>query len=175
MTDKVGCGTGRAQSYRPRSRGMCRSCTGLAYPSRWRHIPIQEKDKRSFEALSAIVYRPEHLQEVIDTIARSWRKLVSFRHSMMSYTRSKRMWSTAAKKQGISQETQVTALADEAKKLLVSGCQPPNLSARPSSVFWMVPYCAEVSERKKCLGRGFCHLIRERQNGNCGMATPPMP
>jgi hypothetical protein len=28
------------------------------------HIPIQEKDKRSFEALSAIVYRPEHLQAV---------------------------------------------------------------------------------------------------------------
>ena len=28
------------------------------------HIPIQEKDKRSFEALAAIVYRPEHLQAV---------------------------------------------------------------------------------------------------------------
>lgn len=28
------------------------------------HIPIQEKDKRSFEALFVIVYRPESIQEV---------------------------------------------------------------------------------------------------------------
>jgi transposase-like protein len=28
------------------------------------HIPMQEKDKRSFEALAAIVYRPEKIQAV---------------------------------------------------------------------------------------------------------------
>jgi len=28
------------------------------------HIPIQDKGKRSFEALSAVVYRPESLQVV---------------------------------------------------------------------------------------------------------------
>ena len=36
----------------------------LDYPSRWRAYPIQEKDQRSFEALAAVVYRPETIQTV---------------------------------------------------------------------------------------------------------------
>jgi len=35
------------------------------WSSKWMAvIPIQEKDKRSFEALSAVAYRPDSIQEI---------------------------------------------------------------------------------------------------------------
>ncbi len=78
------------------------------------HIPIQEPNKRSFEALSAVVYRPENLQ-VVD---KHHRQLVNKTcvisakddklHTMKTYVIN------AALKQGISQDTHLTALADGA-------------------------------------------------------------
>jgi hypothetical protein len=69
----------------------------------------------------------------------------------------------AAKKQGLSQETQVTALADGAKNCwsVLSALQ--TCVRDPRVYFGLVPYCAEVSAGEKCLGRGFCPLLRERQ------------
>ena len=78
------------------------------------HIPIQEKNKRSFEALAAIVYRPENLQ-VVD---KHHRQLVS-KTCVISAKEDKLQTSktyviNAALKQGISLDTHVTALADGA-------------------------------------------------------------
>jgi len=79
------------------------------------HIPIQEKNLRSFEALSAIVYRPEnirtvdhHHRQIIDkncVISAKDDNLQSIKTYLLN----------AAIKQGLCQETQVTALADGAK------------------------------------------------------------
>ena len=79
------------------------------------HIPIQEKGKRSFEALSAIVYRPENLQVVDQHHREITNKSCAASAkddrlaSMKTYTLN------AAHKQGMDANTVVTALADGAK------------------------------------------------------------
>jgi hypothetical protein len=90
------------------------------------HIPIQEKDKRSFEALAAIVYRPENLQEV-DRHHRQIMEKTCVVSALDDHLQTIKTYVVnAAKKQGISQETQVTALADGAKNCwsVLSAIQP---------------------------------------------------
>jgi len=40
------------------------------------HIPLKQRDKRSFEALSGVVYRPESIRRltniIVRLIARAW-------------------------------------------------------------------------------------------------------
>src|SRR5262245_12076526 len=90
------------------------------------HIPIQEKDKRSFEALAAIVYRPENLQEVDRHHHQITEKtcVVSALDDQLQTIKTSVI--NAAKKQGISQATQVTALADGANNCwaVVAAIQP---------------------------------------------------
>lgn len=78
------------------------------------HIPIQEKNKRSFEALSAIVYRPENLQ----VVNKHHRQLVSKTCVISAKEDKLQTMKTyvinAALKQGISRDTHLTALADGA-------------------------------------------------------------
>lgn len=78
------------------------------------HIPIQDKNKRSFEALSAIVYRPDNLQ-VVD---KHHRQLVNKTCVISAKDDKLQTIKTyvinAALKQGISRDTHLTALADGA-------------------------------------------------------------
>lgn len=95
------------------------------------HIPIKEKDKRSFEALCAIVYRPEN----ISTIDKHHRKIddkscvLSAQNdelaTMKTYTLN------AARKQGMTKKTRLIALADGA-----CNCWSVILS--------LAPYCKEL-------------------------------
>jgi hypothetical protein len=78
------------------------------------HLPIQEKDRRSFEALSAVVYRPESIRE-IDKHHRE----IEDKSCVMSalddeLATIKTYVLNAAHKQGMTQQTKVTALADGA-------------------------------------------------------------
>lgn len=78
------------------------------------HIPIQEKDKRSFEALSAVVYRPEN----ICTTDQHHRQIES-KNCALSATDDdlatmKTYLLNAALKQGMVENTVITALADGA-------------------------------------------------------------
>ncbi len=79
------------------------------------HIPIQDKNKRSFEALAAIVYRPENLQVVDLHHRRLVNKtcVISAKEDKLQTIQTYVL--NAALKQGISQDTHVTALADGAK------------------------------------------------------------
>jgi hypothetical protein len=78
------------------------------------HIPTQEKDKRSFEALAAIVYRPEAIQAVDQHHRRIMEKtcVISARDDQLHTIKTSLVH--AAQKQGLSQATRVTALADGA-------------------------------------------------------------
>jgi len=115
MTDKVGAVLAEHNHLAPAAEVCAAPAQDLLIQADGGHIPIQEKDKRSFEALSAIVYRPEHLQEVDRHHRQIMEKtcvvsaLDDELHTIKTYVVN------AAKKQGISQETQVTALADGAK------------------------------------------------------------
>jgi hypothetical protein len=79
------------------------------------HIPIQDKHKRSFEALAAIVYKPESIKE----IDKNHRQIVD-KYCVVSAQNDelrtiKAYLLNAAKKQGLVEETKVTGLADGAK------------------------------------------------------------
>lgn len=78
------------------------------------HIPTQEQDKRSFEALSAVVYRPESLH----TLDPNHREITSKSCALSTRDDSLCTIKTyvlhAALKQGMTKATVVTALADGA-------------------------------------------------------------
>ena len=78
------------------------------------HIPIKEQDKRSFEALSAVAYRPENLRR----IDQHHGEIVHFSCALSAkddeLVTMKTYILNAALKQGMTETTQVSALADGA-------------------------------------------------------------
>lgn len=78
------------------------------------HIPIKEKDKRSFEALSAIAYRPENISIIdkhhrkIDDKSCALSAQDDELATMKTYTLN------AVRKQGMTKKTRLTALSDGA-------------------------------------------------------------
>ncbi|MEM9155161.1 MAG: ISKra4 family transposase [Cyanobacteria bacterium P01_F01_bin.33] len=78
------------------------------------HVPVKDKEKRSFEALSAVVYRPETIR-IVD---RHHREIESKSCALSAKDDGQVTMKTyllnAALKQGLVEETEVTALADGA-------------------------------------------------------------
>jgi len=78
------------------------------------HIPIKEKDKRSFEALSATAYRPENVL----TIDKHHREIANKSCALSAQddelTTMKIFTLNAVRKQGMTKKTHLTALADGA-------------------------------------------------------------
>ena len=95
------------------------------------HIPIKDKDKRSFEALSAIVYHPENIRTVdqhhrlIENKSCALSARDDGLEAMKAYTLN------AARKQGMTEKTKVTALADGAHNCW-------------SVVSSLLPHCKEI-------------------------------
>src|SRR6266478_4653110 len=115
MTDKVGAVLSEHNRLAPAAAECPAPAKDLIIQVDGGHIPIQEKDKRSFEALSAMVYRPEHLQAVDHHHRQIMEKTGVISAMDDNLQTIKTYVVNAAKKQGLSQETQVTALADGAK------------------------------------------------------------
>ena len=115
MTDKVGAVLAEHNHRAPAAEVCAAPAQDMILQVDGGHIPLQEQDKRSFEALSAIVYRPEHLQEVDRHHRQIMEKtcvvsaLDDQLHTIKTYVVN------AAKKPGLSQDTTVTALADGAQ------------------------------------------------------------
>ena len=115
MTDKVGAVLSEYNQRAPAAAECPAPAQDLIVQVDGGHIPIQEKDQRSFEALAAIVYRPEHLHAVDHHHRQIMEKTCVISamddnlHTMKAYLL------TAAHKQGMSPDTKVTALADGAK------------------------------------------------------------
>ena len=95
------------------------------------HIPIKEKDKRSFEALSAVVYRPENIREVDKHHREITDKNCVVSAQEDNLATIKTYVQNAALKQGMTAETKVTALADGA-----SNCW--------SVIASLAPHCQQV-------------------------------
>jgi len=64
MTDEVGTVLSEYNQRAPAAAECPAPAQDLIVQVDGGHIPIQEQDQRSFEALAAIVYRPEHLHAV---------------------------------------------------------------------------------------------------------------
>ena len=79
------------------------------------HIPTAEQQKRSFEALAAIVYKPQNIKE----IDRNHRQIVD--KTCVASVESDQLKTiktyliNAAKKQGLTESTKIVGLADGAK------------------------------------------------------------
>jgi len=78
------------------------------------HIPIKDQDKRSFEALSAVAYRPENLRRIDQHHGEIVRKSCALSAKDDELATMKIYTLNAALKQGMTETTQVTALADGA-------------------------------------------------------------
>jgi hypothetical protein len=126
ITDKVGAVLSEHNSLSPSPEECAAPAQDLIIQVDGGHIPIQEKGKRSFEALAAIVYRPEHLQAVDAHHRQIMEKtcVISARDDQLQTIKA--YASNAAKKQGLAQDTQVTALADGAQNCwsVVATLQP---------------------------------------------------
>ena len=59
MTDKVGAVLAEHNHRAPAAEVCAAPAQDMILQVDGGHIPLQEQDKRSFEALSAIVYRPD--------------------------------------------------------------------------------------------------------------------
>ena len=78
------------------------------------HIATKEKTKRSFEALSAVIYRPESLRAIDQHHGEITSKSCALSAQDDDLATIKTYVLNAARKQGLAQDTEVTALADGA-------------------------------------------------------------
>lgn len=79
------------------------------------HVKTTEKDKRSFEIMSAKLYRPESVVEITETRAEINDKKCIASAKSDNQSTIKKYVLAAAKQQGLTQDTHVTGLADGAK------------------------------------------------------------
>ena len=90
------------------------------------HIPIKNKDKRSFEALSAVVYRPENIRKVDKNHRELTNKSCALSAQDDELSAMRTYLLNAAHKQGMTENTEVTILADGALN-----CWSASLSLAP--------------------------------------------
>ena len=126
ITDKVGAVLSEHNGLSPAPEECAAPAQDLMIQVDGGHIPTQEKDKRSFEALAAIVYRPEAIQAVDHHPRQIMEKtcVISARDDQVHTIKTSLI--NAAKKPGLSQATRVTALADGATHCwaVVAAIQP---------------------------------------------------
>jgi hypothetical protein len=126
MTDKVGAVLSEHYGLSPSPEECAAPAQDQIIQVDGGHIPTQEKDTRSFEALAAIVYRPEAIQAVDQHHRQIMEKTCVISAMDDQLHTIKTAMINAAKKQGLTQATQVTALADGAKNCwsVVAAIQP---------------------------------------------------
>ena len=97
------------------------------------HIPIKDKGKRSFEALSAIVYRPESVQEIDKHHREITNKSCALSAKDDELATIKTFVLNAALKQGMTEDSVVTALADGANNCwsVISSLKPHCKQLKP--------------------------------------------
>jgi hypothetical protein len=114
MTNKVGAHLAEENRRLPSAEECAAPAQDVIIQVDGGHIPIQEQGKRSFEALAAIVYRPESLHEVDQYHRKPVEKTCVVSALDDDLQTMKTYLLHAAFKQGMTQESKVTALADGA-------------------------------------------------------------
>ena len=114
MTDKVGEVLAEENLKPPTPKDCAPPATELIVQVDGGHIPIKEKNKRSFEALSAVVYRPESLRKIDKNHGEITNKSCALSAQADELATIKLYLLNAAHKQGLVEDTNVTALADGA-------------------------------------------------------------
>ena len=146
ITNQVGAVLAEQNAIPPEAQECAAPARDLVVQVDGGHIPIQDPVKRSFEALLAIVYRPENIQQVDQYHRQIIEKNCVGAATADNLQTIKTNLINAALKQGISKETKVTGLADGA-----NNCWSV-LSA-------LKPYCATL----ECILDWF-HIGKKFQN-----------
>ncbi len=129
------------------------------------HIPTKDKDKRSFEALAAIVYRPGSMEVLDEHHRRITDKSCAISAKDDELSTIKTYLQHAALKQGLTKETHVTAVCDGANncwsviQALQSHCQSLELI-----LDWF--HIAKKFQNLKALGE---ELTESLENAKCSL------
>jgi hypothetical protein len=114
MTNQVGAVVAKDNLKPPKAEDCAPRASEIIVQVDGGHIPIKNKERRSFEALSAVVYRPENIRR----IDQHHRKIESKSCALSAHDDDLATMKTylfhAALKQGMVEDTVVTALADGA-------------------------------------------------------------
>jgi hypothetical protein len=155
ITHKVGAVLSEPNCRSPSPKECASPAQNLILQIDGGHIPMREQDKRSCEALAAMVYRPETIQAV-DRHHRQIREktcVISASDDQLHTIKTSGI--NTAKKQGLSQATQVTALADGAQHCWsVVAAIPPECATRECILDWF-PIAQKFQQVKKALGKAF--------------------
>lgn len=114
ITDKVGENLGAENLQPPAPKDCAPPAAELIVQVDGGHIPTKEKNKRSFEALSAVIYRPESIRTLDTNHREIEQKSCALSAQEKDLSTIKTYVLNAALKQGLDQGTTVTALADGA-------------------------------------------------------------
>jgi hypothetical protein len=126
LTDKVGSVLS-AQNLVPLPAEACAApAEELILQIDGGHIPIQDKTKRSFEALSGIVYRPDSIEGIDKHHRQITDKSCAISAVSDQLQTIKTYVLNAALKQGMTEQTKITALADGGQN-----CWSVSLSLKP--------------------------------------------
>ena len=114
LTNQVGARLSQDTLREPSPNACASPATDLIVQVDGGHIPVKEKGKRSFEALSAVAYQPDTIQQVD-----KHHRPISHKTCVISAMDDeldtiKRFVLNAAHKQGMTEQTKVTGLADGA-------------------------------------------------------------
>lgn len=114
LTNQVGATLSQATLREPSASECVAPTTDLIVQVDGGHIPVKEKGKRSFEALSAIVYQPDKIKQVEKNHRQITNKTCVVSALNDELDTIKRFVLNAAHKQGMTEQTRVTGLADGA-------------------------------------------------------------
>src|SRR4028118_470944 len=114
LTNQVGARLSQDTVRKPDPNECAAAATELIVQVDGGHIPVKEKGKRSFEALSAIAYQPDNIEQIDKHHRRITNKTCVVSALDDQLNTIKRFVLNAAYKQGMNQRTRVIGLADGA-------------------------------------------------------------
>lgn len=115
ITDTVGDEISENNKLAPLKKECANLAKELIIQADGGHVPTKDKEKRSFEALSAIIYKPENIKRK-DKHHREITEKGCVASALEDNLKSMKTYLlNGAKKQGMNEATVITALADGAK------------------------------------------------------------
>ena len=114
LTNQVGARLSQDTVRKPDQNECAAAATDLIVQVDGGHIPVKEKGKRSFEALSAIAYQPDNLEQIDQHHRQITNKTCVVSALDDQLNTIKIFVLNAAYKQGMTERTRVTGLADGA-------------------------------------------------------------
>ncbi|GAC1504080.1 MAG: hypothetical protein NVS2B14_16910 [Chamaesiphon sp.] len=114
LTNQVGATLSQATLREPSAQECAAPTTDLIVQVDGGHIPVKEKGKRSFEALSAIAYQPDKIKQVDKNHRQITNKTCVVAALNDELDTIKHFVLNAAHRQGMTAQTRVTGLADGA-------------------------------------------------------------